>query len=118
MDGCRRIEQVADCPTVRKTTLFAWRRILRDRDEEWAGPSRLHRQRLGEAGLGEYRDPQPLEPVGPALPVGAADRTLERSRRHPLPLTPQDLRAAALDGRLVAVPRGQVRERRAGPGAL
>src|SRR5687768_5953232 len=55
-----------------------------------------------------------MDPVGPALPLRRAYRTRERAVRHPRTVREQDLRATALDIRLVTIGGGEVRERRLG----
>src|SRR2546428_10276763 len=96
----------------RATRLVARRRVLGQRDEEGARAARLHGQRLAEATLSEHRDTQPVQTLGGPGPFRTADRAGERPLRHALSVREQDLRAAALDVRLVPGCRGQVRELR------
>src|SRR5687767_15309354 len=53
-----------------------------------------------------------MDPVGPTLPLRRAYRTREGAVRHARTVREEDLRATALDIRLVTIGSGEVRERR------
>src|SRR5437763_534360 len=58
-----------------------------------------------------------MEPLGASLPFGATHRAHEDALGHALTMREKDLRAAALDLRLVSVRRGEIWERRLRPDA-
>ena len=90
--------------------LVARRRILRERHEEGTCTPRLHRQRLAKTGLREHRNTKTVKSLCGARPLRTADRTDERALGHSLAMRKKDLRAAALDVRLVSVGGRKVRE--------
>jgi hypothetical protein len=97
-------------PSESAADLIARRRILRERYEEGTCTPRVHRQRLAKTGLREHRNTKTVESLCCARPLRTADRTDERALSHSLAMRKKDLRAAALDVRLVSVRGRNVRD--------
>src|SRR5919201_1252776 len=91
---------------------LARRRILGDRDEERTRATGLDRERFFQSGLREDRDAQSMQSLAALLPFGPTDRAHEDTLGHGFTVREKDLRATALDLRLMSIRGCEVRERR------